>query len=45
MPYATARVLFDAQAEASGDQSIMDDIDQQMDERMAAENRKEAANG
>lgn len=45
MPYATARVLFDAQAEASGDQSIMDDVDQQMDERMAAENRKEAANG
>ena len=45
MPYATARVLFDAQAEASGDQSIMDDTDQRIDERMAAENRKEVANG
>jgi hypothetical protein len=37
MPYAEARVLFDVTAEAAGDTSIMDDIDQQMDEKMAAE--------
>jgi len=45
MPYAQARALFDADAEARGDSTIMDAVDQQIDERMAAENRREAVNG
>jgi hypothetical protein len=39
MPYAQARALFDVVAESMGDQSIMDDIDQQMDEEMSKEVR------
>jgi hypothetical protein len=45
MPYAQARCLFDALAEAKGDESIQTAAAQQMDEAMAAENEQGAANG
>jgi hypothetical protein len=43
MPYATARCLYDVQAESQGDASIQTPAAQQVDERMAAE--QGAANG